>query len=173
MRSLGHRNWARDRMRLLALLSVISAGALFSLSAVPAQAASQGATNRAAEHAAEHAAAVAAFDGCTSTYLCFWVNKNQGGAEHKVSGNNSDWANFAESQCASNTWNNCASSIVNAGTSGLGAQEFQNVGFGGGQFCMFDDEYISNLTSETWTDGDTMNDSISSNTWAGEECGSG
>src|SRR5450755_3556872 len=162
-------------MRLLALLSVISAGALVSLSAVPVQAATQGSADHATAQATAHAAAVAAFDGCASSFLCFWVNKNEGGAEHQLSGNNSDWVNLSESQCATKTWNDCASSIVNAGTSGLGAQEFQSINYGGGQFCMSDDEYISNLAGAdwTWTDGKTINDSISSNNWAGDECGGG
>ena len=162
-------------MRSLALLSVISAGALVSLSAVPVQAASQRPADHATAQAAVHAAAVSAFEGCASTYLCFWVNKNEGGAEHQLSGNNSDWVNLPESQCTTKTWNDCASSIVNAGTSGLGAQEFQSINYKGGQFCMYDDEYISNLGSGSWTwpDGATMNDSISSNNWAGEDCGGG
>jgi hypothetical protein len=169
---LGHRSWASG-MRPMALLSVISAGALVSLSAIPAQATSQKTANHASAQAANRAAAVAAFDGCAATFLCFWVNANKGGAEGKFSGNNPNWANFAQSQCASKTWNDCASSIVNAGTSGLGAQEYQNINYGGGQFCVSDDEYISDLTSLTWPDGDTMNDSISSNNWEGDDCGGG
>jgi type II secretory pathway pseudopilin PulG len=173
MERVSHQHLRRG-LRPLLLLSVISSAALISLSAVPAQAASQGTANHATAQAAQRAAAVEAFDGCAATYLCFWVNINEGGAEGKLAGSNPSWAAFAQSQCAGGTWNNCASSIVNAGTSGLGAQEYEYVNYGGGQFCMYDDEYISNLVNfGPWPDGSSTNDSISSNNWETEECGGG
>jgi len=166
-------------MRPLALLSVIAAGALVSLAAVPAQASSQGTASHASAQAADRAAAVAAFDGCPSTYLCFWVNASRGGAEGEVAGSNPDWADFAQSQCKSGTWNDCASSLVNNGTSGLGALEYENTNYkvsdGGDPLCMYDGEYIANLANGYyyWTDGTSMNDSISSNNWGGADCGGG
>jgi hypothetical protein len=159
-------------MPLLAL-SALCAGALAALPATSAQAASHQKTSHAAVRSATQAAATAAFDGCDATYLCFWVNTGRGGAEGKVAGSNPNWADFSQSQCAGGTWNNCASSLVNAGTSGLGAQVYEDTNYKGGDMCLSDDEYLANLTNYTWADGSSVNDSISSNNWETEECGGG
>lgn len=52
---------------------------------------------------------------CASGDLCFWVNAGYSGARGRVSGNNPNWTDFAQSSCRNGTWSDCASSVWNNG----------------------------------------------------------
>jgi hypothetical protein len=119
---------------------------------------------------------------CPQHWLCFWVNSNEGGAEGKFEGNNSFWGDFGQAQCvfphaahdAHGTWNDCASSIYNNGaTAGVDyAIVYQNSNMGGGAYCFAPQTGSSNLASIHYRQNGkpisaTLNDSISSNSWAG------
>ncbi|WP_030672880.1 peptidase inhibitor family I36 protein [Streptomyces sp. NRRL B-1347] len=52
---------------------------------------------------------------CAAGDTCFWVHINYGGNRGRVAGNNGDFRDFPQGQCASGTWNDCVSSIANRG----------------------------------------------------------
>lgn len=102
---------------------------------------------------------------CDSSYFCFWVNINFGGDRGQVAGNNPTWTRFSEPTCPSGTWNDCASSGFNNGTSGLGVRVYENANYTGRSTCLPKGWY-GNFTGKYW-DGTTtnINDKISSNRW--------
>ena len=108
----------------------------------------------------------AAESACPSSYFCAWVNANYDIGPGQWAGDNPDWLDFAQSSCADGTWNDCASSIYNHGTSGDSVEVYQNVNYGGASACIPDDSAYANLANYDYP-GTTisMNDSISSNYW--------
>jgi hypothetical protein len=103
---------------------------------------------------------------CNAGDLCFWVDTDQRGAKGRVSGTNPAWGVFPQSQCASGTWDNCASSIINNGRN-CTARVFYDGNYQGrpyldvlrgNGYINLDDHYIS-WPLRTW------NDEISSNSW--------
>ena len=108
-----------------------------------------------------------AIGDCPSTYFCFWVNSGYGDGPGKFSGANDNWGDYSHSTCASGTWNNCASSGYNHGTSGLGVEVWNGTGYTGYSACLPKDWSNSNFANLVWPNsGNTaFNDSISSNYW--------
>jgi hypothetical protein len=171
------------RALILGALPLVAAGALLA-----APAASAGVANLPASHgqavssrladAAAHTTTSLAPAGspslCPSTYLCFWVNADWGGAMGKVAGTNPWWGArpaFTQSQCKSGTWNDCASSLVNHGEFD-NAIVYQNINYGGGSQCIeIGTTFYIDLAHNTYqSNGQSMNDSISSNQWTSHAC---
>ncbi len=175
----------RRRALILGALPAIAAGVLLTAPAVSAGASSTPArhaptvSSHRAEGQATHAvkAAVPAapvsrnYTSCPSTYLCFWVNANWGGAMGKLAGPNPTWAAFSQSQCSGGTWNNCASALYNHGSSDQ-ALVYENTGESGPYACIPRSvTSFNNLTQWVYgQDGHSMNDSISSNAWTTNAC---
>ncbi|HEX3786547.1 MAG TPA: peptidase inhibitor family I36 protein [Pseudonocardiaceae bacterium] len=90
------------------------------------------------------------------------MNKPRG----RFSGNNTNWGAYADSQCKSGNWNDCASSAWNDGQSDL-VIVYQNISYGGGSFCFPLHTYEENFadTGIAFNNGATLNDAVSSNTW--------
>lgn len=108
----------------------------------------------------------AAESACPASYFCAWVNANYSIGPGQWAGDNPNWLDFAESSCASHTWNDCASSIYNHGTSGDSVEVYQNVNYGGASACISDNTAYADLADYVYPGTDiSMNDSISSNYW--------
>jgi hypothetical protein len=114
--------------------------------------------------------------------FCFWVNANYGGALGLLAGTNPWWGDFPQSECvypaaakdADGTWNDCASSGYNDGTSGDAVVVYQNINYGGEDACLPDlSAAYSDFADYTYGDGSaSLNDSISSNSWTpAGDCG--
>jgi hypothetical protein len=117
-----------------------------------------------ARAAATAGPAVAQDTSCAGGDLCFWVNTNKGGAKGRVSGNNTSWS-WAQGQCSSGTWNNCASSIQNNGNN-CTVNVFEDAGYGGHRLTLTRGTYISDLSGYWITyPFDSWNDDIQSNRW--------
>ncbi|MFG1807454.1 peptidase inhibitor family I36 protein [Streptomyces sp. NPDC049040] len=145
----------------LALLASIAAFGFFgSTSASAAQPA-------ASVETAHGSVAPAAKSDCPAGSFCVWVNSNYSDGPAKFSGNNSDWTQFSHASCASGTWNNCATSGFNNGTSGLGVVVWQLVGGSGDGACLPRGWALSDFQGYVWPNTtDSFNDSISANVWS-------
>jgi hypothetical protein len=175
----------RRRALILGALPAIAAGVLLTVPAVSAGASNtparhaptvsshraEGQTTHAVKEAAPSAQVNRNYTSCPSTYLCFWVNSNWGGAMGKLAGPNTTWAAFKQSQCSGGTWNNCASALYNHGASDQ-ALVYENTGKTGPYACIPRSvTSFSNLTQWVYAqDGHSMNDSISSNAWTTNPC---
>jgi hypothetical protein len=113
----------------------------------------------------------------TDRPLCFWVDANFVGAMGHVFGTNDAWNTFVFNQaaCPTGTWNDCASSLFNAGSEiaivfmnidRKANDRFQCIAPGTMAF--------KNLAADNYPQNPnpTMNDSISSNEWtpSGAQC---
>lgn len=171
----------RGKMLLLAVMPVLGIGALIAASAMPAQAgsvprpATHVSTPQFIGHGAVNAPRTTAAPCNEPTYFCFWVNSGYGGNMGKFAGPNPNWGLFKDSECvypaaahdADGTWNDCASSGYNDGTSGDAVVVYQNTNMGGEDACLPDHSTAySDFASYTYGDGSaSLNDSISSNSW--------
>ncbi|MEV5954377.1 peptidase inhibitor family I36 protein [Streptomyces sp. NPDC051987] len=116
--------------------------------------------------AASAAVSPQAIGDCPSTYFCFWVNSGYNDGPGKFSGANTNWGDYSHSSCSGGTWNNCASSGYNHGTSGLGVEVWNGTGYTGLSACLPKDWSNNNFANLVWPDSSTsFNDSISSNYW--------
>ena len=113
--------------------------------------------------------ASAAGPPCPVGYLCFWAGSNGSTAgPGELAGTNPNWGWFGQSAChppnaaadSNNTWNDCASSIKNNGTSYC-SLVWYNASYGGFAVELSRGEWVSDLHSFN------MNDAISSNSWTG------
>ncbi|MFJ9908288.1 peptidase inhibitor family I36 protein [Streptomyces sp. NPDC101152] len=104
--------------------------------------------------------------GCSASYFCFWNNANYNDGPGKVSGNNLNWGYFQHITCPNGSWGGCASSLDNAGTSGMGVYVFSGADWGGYDACIADNATYSNLAGWNYgASGVNMNDTIWSNKW--------
>lgn len=94
---------------------VAAASATLVLGGLAAAPASAGESGNSGASGARGESGAQVLPSCPSTYACFWVDINYGGARGQVAGNNPDYRVFRQSQCASGTWNDCISSYANAG----------------------------------------------------------
>ena len=107
-----------------------------------------------------------AIGDCPATYLCVWVNINYNGGPAKFAGNNSSWSAFPSGGCQVHSWNDCASSGYNHGTSGLGVDVYRDIYYGGNAACLPKGWNYADFTKLVWPGtSHTFNDSISSNFW--------
>lgn len=72
-----------------------------------------------------------AVTSCTATYLCFWTEDEYQGERGRVAGNNKWWGVFREPACPNGTWNDCAQSAKNRGTSGCSVTVYADVDYTG------------------------------------------
>jgi hypothetical protein len=103
---------------------------------------------------------------CPATYLCVWVNANYSGGPAKFAGNNDHWSAFPSQGCQVRSWNDCASSGYNHGTSGLGVEVYRDNYYSGLQACLPKGWHNGDFSKLVWGGtNNTFNDSISSNFW--------
>ena len=69
--------------------------------------------------------------------------------------------------------NDDAQSVLNKGTSGMAVKLFRHAGYAGGHTCLAKAEYyMDDLSGYTFTDGSSVNNSISSHQWVWHgDCG--
>lgn len=103
-------------------------------------------------------AITAAPPGCTATNVCFWNGTNYSDGPGRLSGSNSNWTAFSHSSCPTGTWNDCASSVYNNGTS-CSANLWTTANYGGSRLTLGIGSGQTALSS-------TMNNAISSNNWS-------
>jgi hypothetical protein len=105
--------------------------------------------------------------GCSASYFCFWNNANFNDGPGKLSGNNPSWYVFSHSSCPNGTWADCASSLDNAGTSGMYVDVYTGVNYTGWAACIADNATYSNLANEWYGGGSgpNMNDTIVGDQW--------
>jgi hypothetical protein len=120
--------------------------------------------------AAQAAVSPMAVSDCKETFFCFWVSADYKVAMGKVAGDNKSWTAFAQSACEKGTWNDCASSGYNHGTSGMGVRVYENSNYNqdvsGGSKCLPKGWQGSTFTRVYWAGTSTsINDKISSNKW--------
>lgn len=114
--------------------------------------------------AAAPAVAAAAPSGCSAGNLCFWNGTGYSDGPGELAGSNSNWAVFSHSTCGSGTWNNCASSLYNNGTS-CTAVVWLSAGYTEGNEYLAKGQGVTNLA--TWnTDTGPWNNNISANSWS-------
>lgn len=157
-----HRHSRRNRPRVVTVLSalVLTVAGLVLVPASPA-AATQ---NTLASVAPITSVAVAGREDCPRGYVCFWVNPNFGGAMGKLAGNNLDWSAFGQSQCASGTWDDCASSTFNNGND-CAVDLYTGKAYTGHNLWEQRGSYRANLSLDRDPDGKPFNDRFSSNVW--------
>lgn len=103
---------------------------------------------------------------CPATNFCVWVNSGYSDGPGKFAGANTNWGIFAHASCQTRTWNNCASSGFNNGTSGLGVEVWDGTGYTGLSACLPRGWHTSTFSGLVWPGSNTsFNDSISSNYW--------
>jgi hypothetical protein len=108
------------------------------------------------------------------TDLCWWVDANEVGKMHPVRDAISSWATQKEPTCTTGdsdgTWNDCASTLYNPTSNG--AVVYSDTNFEGYSICLDPGQYVANLAQVGWPDsqGTSMNDSISSNSWVPGGC---
>jgi Peptidase inhibitor family I36 len=167
-------------MIVLAAVPALVFGTMLTASAASAQTSVAAAHASAAPEPTPHGtaprASVASAPCNEPTFVCFWVGSNWSGDMGKFAGSNEFWGDYPEHECvypaaahdADKTWNDCASSIYNDGTSGLGVDVYQNSKYGGAVSCIPDKSTIYSDLAD-WQYGSNtsvnMNDSISSNNW--------
>jgi hypothetical protein len=155
---------------MITLPAIITVTTLVGMAATSAQAAPRPPSTSApvpvSAHAAKAAPAAAAKSDCPSTYFCVWVNSGYNNGPGKFGGNNDNWSNFSHSGCQSGTWNNCASSGYNHGSSGLGVEVYNGINRGGASACLPQGWSLSNFSGFVYPGTSVgFNDSISSNLW--------
>jgi len=134
------------RFTLLFAALVLSVGTVVSIPAVPAS---------------------AAVTDCNPGQLCVWNNTSYTDGPGRFSGSNSNWNNFPHGSCTYNgTWNNCASSGFNDGTTGLGVILWETIGYTEGQFCMPQGLQVANFGNRTFNNGHNLNNRVSANLWS-------
>ena len=109
---------------------------------------------------------MAAKSDCPITYFCVWNSSGYTDGPGKFGGNNANWSNFSHSSCPTGTWNNCASSGYNNGTSGLGVGVWNGVNYGGASACLPQGWSLSNFAGYVWPGTSiSFNNAIGSNFW--------
>jgi peptidase inhibitor family I36 len=149
------------------LLAAIAALALPVLSS-PAQAAPS-TPNPAAVAAdgstASSAAVIQAMADCPSSYFCVWKNSDFNDGPGKWQNAENNYGSWSHASCAGGTWNNCASSVYNHGNS-YKVSFFDGTNQTGAFFYRLPAaSYLANLALNTWSDGTSPNDKISSHNW--------
>jgi len=109
--------------------------------------------------------AAASMSQCASGFFCVWNATGFTDGPGSFGGNNQNWSLFSHSTCPSGTWNNCASSAYNHGSSGLGVNIYVDIDYATGSFCFPQGTSETNLSVYTYTNGANVNNSISSNFW--------
>ncbi|MFI5496763.1 peptidase inhibitor family I36 protein [Actinoplanes sp. NPDC051859] len=103
---------------------------------------------------------------CPDGFVCFWVDEFRNGAKGKFEGNNPRWGDYRQGSCGNETWDNCASSIINKGRT-CTVRVYSGPNYGGGSMDIQRGQYMDNLGFRTEGLGWNQNwgDRISSNKW--------
>lgn len=105
---------------------------------------------------------------CTSGNVCFWKNAGFNDGPGKLANKNPDWSAFAHPSCPSGTWNDCASSLANAGVN-CNAVLWNSPNYKGDtithSLTLTRGSSVQDL-SNLGDAGSAFNDKISSNSWA-------
>ncbi|MFI5841549.1 peptidase inhibitor family I36 protein [Catenuloplanes sp. NPDC051500] len=160
---------SKIRIRMLILgaatmLAVVFGGTSAASAAPAAQGLSVAQSAAVLAESAPAAAAAAAPPNCTPTNLCFWNYINYSDGPGRLSGSNPNWGAFSHASCPSGTWNDCASSLFNNGTSCTAHVYYytnygtpvHNIGIGGAR---------TNLANYSTGLGNTWDNNIRSNNW--------
>jgi hypothetical protein len=174
MRRLAHGFLGKGRrgLALIAVSTMIAGGAILAISGASAQASAPSHAFTAVPAVAgapvtNHApTAPAVKSDCPATYFCVWNSSGYSDGPAKFAGNNTNWGNFSHSSCPSGTWNDCASSGFNNGTSGFGVEVWQNINYGGASACLPRGWSLNNFAGFVYPGTSvSFNNSISSNFW--------
>ncbi len=96
--------------------------------------------------------------------VCVWQSINFTGEEGVFSGTNANWKDLGGGTAfATGSWNDCASSIFN-NKSINSVTLWEDINFTGGSFCVAPMTGYSDFTKHTFTNGDGLNDAVSSDT---------
>jgi hypothetical protein len=137
------------------------------LSALQAQASGNSSSTQAAKPQGD-----SPWEGCDPTYFCFWVNAFYGGDMGVFQGDNPVWGDYADAECQTGTWSNCASSAINNGTSGDAVEMYEGNYYTGESWCVPDNSAVADFAGFTYENGDQLNDSVNSNLWVlPQDCG--
>lgn len=109
--------------------------------------------------------AAASLSQCASGFICVWNATGYTDGPGSFGGSNQNWSLFSHSTCPSGTWNNCASSVYNHGSSGLGVNVYVDIDYATGSLCVPQGAGASDLSVWQYTNGANANNSISSNFW--------
>ena len=164
------------RKRLAAIL--IAATTLLTIGGFAASATASVSTTTTREGALSITASapvttLAAPAGCSSGNVCFWKNAGYSDGPGELSNRNPDWSVFSHSSCAGGTWNDCASSVYNAGVScSAMLWPAKNYHIQGtiGTIKLTRGTGMTNLADLPLA-GNIFNDEISSNSWVTEAGG--
>ena len=141
------RSGAKRAALIAAAAPMVMAG-LFAVSTAAAQA------------SAKPAAKPMVVNDCNLTgEVCIWPNINFGGTKGRFSDSNGNWITELGSGPCGGSWNDCISSVFNEKNQAVNL--WQNVGDGGGSFCVLANTGFSNFTQHTFSNGDPLNDAVS------------
>lgn len=111
-----------------------------------------------------NAACDAAYGEADSGYFYAYDYDNCDGQLGRDIDNDSNWADSSGAFQGGD--NDDAQSILNKGTSGMAVKVYRHAGYSGGHTCLAKNEYyMSDLSGHTYTDGSSVNASISSHQW--------
>jgi hypothetical protein len=93
--------------------------------------------------------------------VCIWPNINFAPSNEKGSfaDSNGNWITELGSGPCGGSWNDCISSVFNE--KNVAVNLWQNVGDGGGSFCVPAETGFSNFTQHTFSNGAPLNDAVS------------
>jgi len=106
---------------------------------------------------------------CVKTEFCMWSDINDSGAFYAAVNSDANLTRWSISTayCRQGTWNDCASSAYNYGTSGMGVFMYQDINYGGGDFCLPNYTGLDNFTVVTFNNSWVgLNDNVSSLRWS-------
>jgi hypothetical protein len=95
---------------------------------------------------------------CNPGNVCFWVHAGYVDGPGQLSGTNPDWRVFSHASCPRGNWNDCASSVYNAGRS-CKARLHEHINYAGDWLGLPRGVGVINLEIHDF------NDQISSNSW--------
>jgi hypothetical protein len=100
--------------------------------------------------------------GCSSGYVCFWVNAGYNDGPGKLNGVNANWTVFSHSTCPNGTWADCISSAYNDGVNDNAVLWTEIGGYGNG-LIIYRGAGVTDFS--TIYNGE-FNDKIVANSWA-------
>ncbi|MBU2668097.1 peptidase inhibitor family I36 protein [Actinoplanes bogorensis] len=169
---------------LLRRAGAVGAGVILMMTALagPASAAEGPSAATAREMAAAKAAnggraivpvdnmlAAGGLEACDSGSFCVWVNANFNDGPGQWPNNSNNYLSWSHASCGYlnlRTWNNCASSVFNNGNNcNIQLYDDVNYGTGRGYYNLARGGRLANLTIDKMSDGQPMNDRLSSHKW--------
>lgn len=104
---------------------------------------------------------------CPASNFCAWDNYNFSGGPGEWSGNAPNYTFWPHSGCGFTslyTWDNCASSVYNHGTS-CNLTFYDGINYTGAHYNLPRGSYLARMTLDKMSDGGSANDRISSHRW--------